>query len=154
MTHQMTHGTIARTAAAAALAAACALGPVGCRESGSRIDAGGPLYPIELRQATVLDIQVVRDDTRITMTNTTARAIGKSRMWINGWYSREIEGLGVGESLTLDLYDFRDPYGTQFRAGGFFATERPDRVVLAQIEPLDVEPRELIGLVVVGRSEE
>lgn len=154
MRHQQTNRTIARAAAAAVFAAIGARGLTGCAESGSRIDAALPTYPVELRQSTVLDIQVVRDDTHITMSNTTARAIGKARMWINGWYSREIDGLGVGQSLTLNLYDFRDPYGTQFRAGGFFATQRPDRVVLAQLEPLEVEPRELIGLVVVGRSEE
>jgi hypothetical protein len=137
---------------ACGIAGAIALG--GCTQTGSRVDAGLPEYPAELRQTTVLNIQVVRDDTDITMTNTTARAVGKARLWVNKWFSREIEGLAVGETVTLNLYDFRDPYGTQFRAGGFFATERPDRLVLAQLEPLEVEPRELLGLVVVGRSEE
>lgn len=138
-------------AVAGMMAAAVVLG--GCT-SGSRVDAGLPEYPIELRQTKVLDVQVVRDDTHITMTNTTARSIGKARMWVNGWYSHDIEGFGVGESLTLSLFDFKDAYGTPFRAGGFFATERPDRLVLAQLEPLDVEPRELLGLVVVGRGDE
>jgi hypothetical protein len=150
----MTSSTLhaGRTLAAAALLAC--LGTLAACRSGSRVDAGLPTYPVDLRQSVVLDIQVVRDDTHITLTNTTARSIGKSLMWINGWYSREIDGLGVGQTLRLNLYDFKDPFGTQFSAGGFFATQRPDRVVLAQLEPLNVEPRELLGLVVVGRSED
>jgi hypothetical protein len=150
----MTHARHPLHRLISAAAIAFCLGTLAGCKSGSRVDAGFPEYPTDVRQTAVLNIQVVRDDTKITFTNTTARSIGRSRMWINGWYSHEIEGLRVGETLTLDLYDFRDTYSTQFRGGGFFATERPERVVLAQIEPLDVEPRELLGLVVVGRSEE
>ena len=139
------------------LAAVMAAGAVtllaGCR-TGSRVEAGLPMYPDDAVQTSVMDVQVVRDDTHITMTNTTARSIGRARMWVNGWYSREIDGFGVGETLRLNLYDFKDAYGTPFKAGGFFATERPEKLVLAQIEPLDVEPRELLGLIVVGRSDE
>jgi len=148
-----------RWVSAAALAATVTVavmgvgGLGGCR-TGSRVDAGLPEYPNQVRQATVLDVQVVRDDTHITMTNTTARSIGRARMWVNGWFSHDIEGFGVGQTLTLNLYDFKDPYGTTFRAGGFFATERPENLVRAQIEPLDVEPRELLGLIVVGRTED
>ena len=142
-----------QSAAAIAAMAAAAFVVAGCK-TGSRVDAGLPEYPGNLRQSVVLNVQVVRDDTNITMTNTTARSIGKARMWVNGWYSYDIDGFGVGQTLTLNLYDFKDPYGTAFRAGGFFATERPDRLVLAQLEPLEIEPRELLGLVVVGRSEE
>ena len=139
------------------LAAVMAAGAVtllaGCR-TGSRVEAGLPMYRDDAVQTSVMDVQVVRDDTHITMTNTTARSIGRARMWVNGWYSREIDGFGVGETLRLNLYDFKDAYGTPFKAGGFFATERPEKLVLAQIEPLDVEPRELLGLIVVGRSDE
>ncbi len=154
MRHQAGSTFGAGGAAVAAISLAALLCLAGCGQTGSRVDAGLPEYPIDLRQATVLDIQVVRHDTTITLTNTTARSIGKARMWVNGWYSLEIDGLAVGQTRTLDLYDFKDPYGTEFRAGGFFATQRPDRLVLAQLEPLGVEPRELLGLVVVGRSDD
>lgn len=135
------------------LAAAVFAGVSGCR-SGSDVEASGAVYPDAVLQSRVLDVQVVRDDTVITMTNTTARGFGPSRLWVNGWYSLEIEGFAVGQTLKLSLHDFKDRYGTAFRAGGFWATRRPERLVLAQIEPLDAEPRELIGLVVVGRGEE
>lgn len=135
------------------LAATVFAGVSGCR-SGSDVETAGPVYPDAVLQSRVLDVQVVRDDTVITLTNTTARGFGPSRLWVNGWYSLEIEGFAVGQTLTLSLHDFKDRYGTTFRAGGFWATRRPERLVLAQIEPLGVEPRELIGLVVVGRGEE
>lgn len=153
MTRSPRHSGRLLTAAAVLLAVSMLTMPA-CTQTGSRVDADLPIYPAQLSQTVVLDIQVVRDDTKITFTNTTARSIGKSRMWINGWFSHDIKGLGVGETMTLELYDFRDTYGTQFRGGGFFASDRPERVVLAQIEPLDVESGELLGLVVVGRSDE
>ena len=46
----------------------------------------------------------------------------------------DIEGLAVGETLELDLREFKDQFGSAFRAGGFFASERPQRLVLLQIE--------------------
>ena len=104
-----------------------------------------PLYPTHLAQAETLDIQVTRDATRITLTNTTARSFGASRLWLNGAYGRDLEPLEIGETVTLDLSEFVDENGEPFKAGGFFAAERPDTLVLAQLE---VEGR-LLGLVVV-----
>lgn len=105
----------------------------------------GPTYP-GTQQTRVLDVQVFRDETQIRFTNTSARTFGPCRMWLNQWYSRELDGLAAAETVTLNLGEFRDRYGAPFRAGGFFATERPDRLVLAQIE----ENNEIVGLVVVG----
>lgn len=96
-----------------------------------------------------LDIQVVRTATDVTLTNTTARAYGRSRLWINRWYSREIEGLGVGETVTLDLNTFRDQYGESFRAGGFWASRKPESADLVQLETADG----MLGLVAVGKVE-
>jgi hypothetical protein len=70
-------------------------------------------------------------------------------MWINAWFSREFKGLAVGESVEMSLFDFKDQYGDTFRAGGFFATQKPTRLVLAQLE----YENELVGLVVVGDYE-
>ncbi|MBY0311757.1 MAG: hypothetical protein K2W85_06790 [Phycisphaerales bacterium] len=107
----------------------------------------GPNYPQDKPQTRVLDIQVVRTDSTIRLTNTTARAFGKSRLWINQWYSREIAELGVGQSIELDQASFRDQYGEAFRAGGFFATREPQRVELVQLETADG----MLGLVAVGK---
>lgn len=107
----------------------------------------GPEYPAVKKQMQTLDIQVVRSETGVTLTNTTARSFGRSRLWINRWYSREIESLGVGETLELPLNSFRDIYGESFRAGGFWATREPQRVELVQLETAD----SMLGLVAVGK---
>lgn len=121
-----------------------------CQTTTASADADAPVFPDDKPQNEVLDIQVVRDSTRITLTNTTARAYGRSRLWLNRWFSRDIDALDVGQSLTFPLTDFRDQYNQPFRAGGFFATKRPERLVQAQLETAD----SLLGLVVVARGEE
>ena len=133
-------------AAGVAVALGCVMG--GCR-TGADPSLAGPAYPDDKAQGQTLDIQVVRTDTRISLTNTTARSFGPSRLWMNRWYSRAIDGLGVGQTLELSLWDFRDENGEMFRAGGFFATRRPDRLVQAQIET----DGQVLGLVVVKGEE-
>lgn len=111
-------------------------------------------YPRELEQSEVIDVQVIRDpETVISLTNTTSRAFGPSTLWINGRFSRPILGFAPGETLRLDLYEFRDEFGEKFRAGGFFATKNPDKVVHAQLETVEDGETKLIGLVVVGQDE-
>lgn len=118
----------------------------GCT-SGPNADLAGPEYP-EIKQNQTLDIQVVRDETVIRLTNTTAHAYGPSRLWVNRWYSLAIDKLDVGQTLDLSLWEFKDRYGESFNAGGFFATRKPEKLVLAQIEAGD----RLEGLVVVNRG--
>jgi hypothetical protein len=110
----------------------------------------GAVYPADRTQTSVADIQVFRNETVITFTNTTARSYPACRMWINKWFSREIPALAVGQTMSLSLHDFKDQYGDAFRAGGFFASERPARLVLAQLEIGD----EIIGLIVVASLEQ
>lgn len=110
----------------------------------------GRAYPLDKAQARVDDIQVKREGTQIVFTNTTDHAFGPLTMWLNGEFSREIDGIAIGETVRLSLSDFRNEFGERFRAGGFFATEKPSDVVLAQFE-IDAQ---LVGLVVVrGQAE-
>ena len=53
--------------------------------------------------------------------------------------------LSARHLATSDLAAFRNQFNEKFRAGGFFATERPDSLVRVQIET----PESLIGLTVV-----
>jgi hypothetical protein len=69
-------------------------------------------------------------------------------MWVNQWFSRPFPGLAVGQTIEIPLAEFKDKYGETFRAGGFFAVNRPTRVVLAQLEL----ENEMLGLVVVGEQ--
>jgi hypothetical protein len=118
----------------------------GCRSHAIR---EGPAYPADAARTRTIDVQVIRRGTRIEMTNTTARAFGPGSLWINGWYGHEIPGLAVGGSLDLDLREFKDKYGGAFRAGGFFARERPDKIVLAELET----DGRLLGLVVIDQTD-
>lgn len=123
----------------------------GCLNDGVRSHSDAdlqtrPVYPEDKPQDAVLDIQVVRDETQVTMTNTTATAFGPSRLWLNRWYSREIDGLDVGQTIELSLAEFKDRYGEPFRAGGFFATRRPDRLAQMQLQTQDGR---MLGLICI-----
>ena len=97
-------------------------------------------------------MQVERDDTRLRLTNTSARAFGPSTLWVNAGFSREISEFGLGDSLELDLREFVDEFGNPFRAGGFFATRQPHDVVLVEIE--DGVDGQRYGLIVIrGEAE-
>lgn len=123
--------------------AAAALGLWAC--------GGGPSesareFPLEKPRGAQLGIQVIRSETHITLTNTTAQSFGPSTLWVNRWYSRPIDGLAVGETLHLGLSSFRDNASERFSAGGFWATQQPTRLVSADLET----DGELFGLVVIA----
>ena len=107
----------------------------------------GPTYPDDRKIIAVLDIQVLRDETKLTMTNTTARTITPSRAWVNEWWSHDFPGLVPGQTLSMDLGDFKDRFGTDFRAGGFWATQNPDALVKFEVEQGDG----MVGFVVIGQ---
>jgi len=121
----------------------------GCRSAPTPVSYARA-FPTDITQKEVLNIQVFRRTTTLEFTNTTAKAFGPSTLWLNMWYSRPIKGLAVGESVSLPLADFRDRYSAKFRGGGFFASEPPEKLVLAQIETARADaPAELAGLIVV-----
>ncbi|MFG0292224.1 MAG: hypothetical protein ACF8MJ_03615 [Phycisphaerales bacterium JB050] len=123
---------------------------VGC-STGQQVHSleGFRSYPAQKVQAEVLDIQLIRDGAEISLTNTSARAFGETTLWLNQEFSYVIDGIAVGQTVRLDLSEFRNHHGAYFRAGGFFATERPKNVVLAQLE-LGEDAQSLLGIVVVN----
>lgn len=127
----MTSRTCMTVAACGVAALALCLG--GCRGA-AKVTGDGVAYPEGTKVREVLDIQAFRDGTTLTLTNTTPRAFGAATLWANMRFGRDIDGLAVGETLELDLREFKDQFGSKFRAGGFFASERPQRLVLLQIE--------------------
>ncbi len=131
------------------LAAAALVWLAGCSSGPTQIRQG-PVYKSDLTRAPTANIQVFRRSTTIELTNTTAQAFGPSTIWLNGRFGRAIDGLAVGQSLELRLAEFRDQFDEAFRGGGFFATEKPDRLVLAELET----DGKLVGLVVVGGEDE
>lgn len=115
-----------------------------------------PPFPDTLTQLRTLDIQVRRDTRVITLTNTTASDLPAGRMWLNKWFSLELpDGLPVAQTASFDLGEFVDEFGERFRAGGFFAINEPDDLVLAQYQTInDAGETVMLGLIVVdGRVE-
>lgn len=111
-------------------------------------------YPETADRPGTLDIQVFRENTRISLTNTTPRALPAGRIWLNRRFSHPVDELAAGESIDLSLLGFVDEFGEVFRAGGFFATIQPDPVVLVEWgrEGEGEEAAELIGLVIVSNE--
>ena len=117
----------------------------GCHSGPGQI-VEGEHYPEKVERGPTLNIQVFRRATQLEFTNTTASPIPASRLWLNAWFSRDLEPLGVGQSVVIPLREFKDRFGESFRGGGFFATEIPDRLALAEVQ-MDGK---MLGLVVVG----
>lgn len=135
---------------AAGLVGALAVFAAGCSTGQRAVGLDeGRAYPSGKAQQEVLNIQLIRDEASVSLTNTTARALGESVLWINQEFWYPISGLGVGETMHIELTEFRNEYGARFRAGGFFATERSKNVVLAQLEVGD-DADSLLGIVVVN----
>src|SRR5690606_5666220 len=105
--------------------AACTTGP---GEHGSH-----PVYPRNLTQQDTLNIQESHDVRRSTFTSPWDQVFGSSRRWPHGSYGSDVEPIEIDETLTLALNDFVNDHGELFRAGRFFAAERPDVLVLAQL---------------------
>ncbi len=142
--------------AIASAALLLALGAQSGCSSTQRIDtAAARPFPAALTQGRVLDIQVRREPTTITFSNTTAADIPPCTMWLNKRYSRPFDGLPIGRTTTLSLNSFIDEFGERFRPGGFWATRPSQRVVLAQFEiPSDSGATTLLGTVVINGEED
>ncbi|MEL7473728.1 MAG: hypothetical protein AAGK04_10465 [Planctomycetota bacterium] len=122
---------------------------VGCQGRKAAVTYARP-YP-QLEPIETLDVQVIKTETHVELTNTTGRDFGFSNLWINQRFNRPITGFEIGQTLKLPLKEFVDQHSDRFPAGGFFATGPADNVVLAEIETLDEagESSELYGLIVV-----
>jgi len=127
--------TSCRSIAVLTLAALCCA-QAGCAFGAKRYGESGGAYPQTLDRLPAVDVQVLADPSgqTLSLTNATAEPLGPGTLWLNAWYSREIDRIGIGETVRLPLGGFRDVYGEAVRTGGFFATERPETIVLAELE--------------------
>ena len=94
-------------------------------------------YPIGAPHAPTLPIQFVIEARRVEFTNSTGAVFGPSVRWLNQWYSVAIDGMAIGETVSIPISQFVDEHGLQMRGGGFFATEAPERIVLAELQTPD-----------------
>lgn len=108
-------------------------------------------YPKELPAGPTLDVQVFRRAHTLEFTNTTASPLGPGTIWLNRRFSRPLERpIGVGQSVAIPLGEFRDEFGDPFRAGGFWASDMPDALVLCQVEQTPVPETEEAKPVILG----
>ena len=107
-------------------------------------------FPTTLQQTSTIDVQAQRFETQLRITNTSPRALGAGTVWVNSQWAYPLDGLEIGETVSLPLGRFLNEYSERFRSGGFFASERPDTLMLVQFEPAENPENELIGLVAVG----
>ncbi len=139
-----------------------AVGLSGCAAS-SMLVATGPVYPQDAVQQGVLDVQVLRRGTGIELSNTTGATLSGT-LWVNRWWAMTLEPIAPGRTVTIPLARFVDRYDEAFRAGGFFATQQPTRLVHAQLQPstelrlgggdgVTVPAGALVGLVVIAEPE-
>jgi hypothetical protein len=123
-----------------------------CNFRGYDADLAGPVYPFALHTTDTLDVQVFRDGTDITIVNATATAWPASRIWLNQRFSRSIEGLAAGQTISLNLFTFWDEDGESYPGGGFLSTRTSMPVRLVEIGSGQDTP--LIGFIAIAPTGE
>jgi hypothetical protein len=130
-----------------ACALVAAVAPVGCQRYPYDPDKATRPFPKQLKQASMVDIQVIPTVTEgtIKVVNPTATSYRNFDLWINQRYVRHVDALLAGESLDLAIDSFWDERGEGPFPGGWFRYYDPTPIVLVQIQPTPESP--LIGLI-------
>ncbi len=106
-----------------------------------------PPYPYELHTTNVIPIQVFRDGTHIEIVNSTDNSWSDLTVWINQRFAAKLSQLPAGQRVSMNLFDFRDDLGEQFRAGGLLRTRPAAKVELVELQSGLEQP--LVGLISV-----
>ncbi|MGI9013169.1 MAG: hypothetical protein ACR2GY_02860 [Phycisphaerales bacterium] len=109
-------------------------------------------YPDQLHSNESVDIQVFRNDQKITLYNATANSYHDFDVWINQRYVTHVDALPAGGRVKLSLWDFWDERGEVIDAGGIFRVYEPTPVRLVQIQMSETEP--LIGLITIRDNDD
>jgi hypothetical protein len=97
-----------------------------------------------------LPIQVVRDQEFATIVNSTANDFEQTTLWVNQQYTQPIPPMQAGSTIKVNLWNCYDSLGEQFNAGGFWRTDEPTALVIAELQVSDSQP--LVGLLVIGEE--
>lgn len=109
-------------------------------------------YPLALRRAESIDIQVFREGTAVVLVNATTSSFHDFDLWLNERFVRSIGRLEAGETIRVPLAGFHDESGERFEPGGFFSVVPATPLWKAELE---LAPDQgLVGLVTVARSQE
>lgn len=121
---------------------------IGCQAPLPDISKATSRYPFDLHTATSLQIQVMRDEEFLIIVNSTANEFDHTNLWINQQYTQPIPPIPAGATLRVNLWDCYDLLGDQFNAGGFWRTDEPTALVIAELQLSESQP--LVGLLVIG----
>jgi len=118
--------------------AACRLAPY---EPGKATRA----YPADLKQGSVLQVQVIPEPSNVKLVNATANSWSNFDLWLNQRYMTHVDTLAAGQTLEIPLDRFWDERGETPIAGGWFRYYQPTRITLMQMQLDDKSP--LVGMV-------
>jgi len=97
-----------------------------------------------------MPIQVVRNQEHIKIVNSTASDFNSPILWINQQYTQQIPSMPAGSTVRVNLWNCYDSLGDQFNAGGFWRTDEPTQLVIAELQLGETQP--LVGLLVIGEE--
>jgi hypothetical protein len=123
----------------------------GCHQANYRPDLATRAYPWTLHRTQDVPIQCFREGSTVQILNSTPRGYDSVAIWINQRFLLEGVDLPAGESTMIDLWQFRDHLGEQFRAGGIWRTEPPMPVRLIEIQADPESPT--VGLITIPPRE-
>jgi len=135
------------TAGLLGLAAGAIVLAAGCQPARYRPELARDPYPQRLHTTSTIDVQVFREDTVLVLVNATARSYENVRIWLNQRYVDDLAALPAGETVRMSLWDFFDERGEGLNAGGLLRTERPDRIVMVEMQVAEGQP--LVGLMTI-----
>ena len=123
---------------------------VGCQAPSADISNATGQYPFDLHTTNSISIQVIRDQEYVKIVNSTANDFPNSMLWINQQYNQSLPPMQAGSTIRVNLWNCYDSLGAQFNAGGFWRTDEPTTLVIAELQQGDTQP--LVGLLVIGEE--
>jgi hypothetical protein len=117
----------------------------GCRLAPYEPDKATRAYPAELRQGSVVQVQVLPDSHSVKLVNATAASWSNFDLWLNQRYMTHVDTLAAGQTLEIPLDQFWDERGETPITGGWFRYYQPTRIALMQMQLDEKSP--LVGMV-------
>ena len=110
------------------------------------------MYPEQLGQSEVVDVQVSRSGDTMKIVNGTAIDFRDINLWLNRRYMQRIDRILPGETLTLEMGSFWDAWGGGPNPGGLLRWYVPTPIVLVQAQIDETSP--MIGFVAIPETDE
>ncbi len=125
---------------------------VGCETVRSDPTKATRVYPFNLPQERVADIQVFNDGDAMLIVNATVERWSNAELWLNQRYLHHIDSLNAGQTLRIPLDQFWDVRGEGPFPGGLLRYYPPTPIRLVQIQTAPDAP--LVGLKAIPTERE